>query len=89
MTAAAMQTAAEGVGAAVVASVDAAPVLEPAEHVLDLVTSAVDDGVVPDGHLAVGLGRDTGGDIAIGQSITEPVGVVAFVTEQGRQTVGR
>jgi hypothetical protein len=62
------------VGAAVVAGVNAAPVLEPAEHVLDLVTSAVEDGVVRDGHLAVGLGRYTGGDIAIGQSVAEPVG---------------
>ena len=42
-------------GAAIVASVDAAPVLELAEHVLDLVALTLEGGVVRDGHLAVGL----------------------------------
>ena len=69
-------------GAAVIAGVDAAPVLEPAEHVLDLVATAVEDGVVWDRHVWVGFGRD-GGDAAIGQRSAEPVGVAAFVTERG------
>jgi len=34
----------EGVGASVVAGVDAPPVLEPAEHILDLVALAIEHG---------------------------------------------
>lgn len=45
----------EGVRAAVIEGVDAAPVLEFAEHVLDLVTLLIKDRVVRDGHFAVGL----------------------------------
>jgi hypothetical protein len=73
----------EGVGAAVIAGVDAAPVLELAEHVLDLVTLAVECCVVRDGHLSVGLGWDAGGDAALGQCVAEPVGIVAPVGQQG------
>ena len=40
-------------GAAVVACVDASPVFEFAEHVLDLVTLAIEGRVVRDGLLAV------------------------------------
>ena len=39
----------------VVAGVDASPVLEPAEHDLDLVALAVEHGVVRDGGFAVAL----------------------------------
>ena len=42
-------------GAAVVSGVDAAPVLEPAEHVLDPVALAVECAVVGDRYLAVGF----------------------------------
>ena len=45
----------EGVGAAVIAGMDAAPVLEFAKHILDLVTLPIKDRVVRDGHCAVGL----------------------------------
>ncbi len=45
----------EGVGAAVIAGMDAAPVLELAEHILDLMTLPIKDPVVRDGHFAVGL----------------------------------
>ena len=45
----------EGVGAAVVAGVNAAPVLEFAEHILDFVTLEIECGVVRDGHFAVCL----------------------------------
>ena len=41
--------------AAVIAGVDASPVLEFAEHVLDLVALAVETRVVRDGDLAIGL----------------------------------
>ena len=45
----------ERVGASVIAGMDAAPVLEFAEHVLDLVTLSIEGRVVRDGHLSVGL----------------------------------
>ena len=68
-------------GASVVAHGDAPPVLDAAEHDLDLVALAVED-------LVVGLlsatpwhGRDTGGDPALCQTGSEPVAVVATVGE--------
>ena len=69
----------EGVGASVVAGVDASPVFEAAEHDLDLVALAVQLSVMRDSDLAVGLGRDAGLDAALGQGISEPVAVIAFV----------
>lgn len=51
----------ERVCAAVIAGVDAAPILELAEHDLDLVTLAVEGGIVGDGHLSIGLRWDAGG----------------------------
>ena len=42
-------------GATVVSGVDASPVLEPAEHVLDFMALSVKDGVVGDGDFPVGL----------------------------------
>lgn len=56
-------------GASVVAGVDAPPVLEPAEHVLDLVAPAVERGVVRDRNLAVHFGKGS----------AEPVGVVEII----------
>ena len=55
-------------GASVVAGVDAPPVFEAAEHVFDLVALPVEVAVVRDLLFAVGLGRDAGGDAALGQS---------------------
>lgn len=72
----------ECVGAAVVACVDAPPVFKFAEHVLDLVTLAIEGRVVRDGHLSVGLRRDAGGDATLGQGVTEPVGIVAPISQQ-------
>ncbi len=43
----------EGVGASVITGMDPSPVLEFANHILDLVTLAVESGVVRDGHFAV------------------------------------
>jgi hypothetical protein len=43
------------VGASVVTSVDAPPILEFAEHVLDFVAAAVEHLVVRDGHFSIGL----------------------------------
>ena len=42
-------------GASVIAGVDALPVLEFAEHVLDSVALAIEDAVVFDVDLAIGL----------------------------------
>jgi hypothetical protein len=67
------------VGAPVVSGVDAAPVLDAAEHVFVFVTLAVERRVVRDGDLAVGFGRDACGDAALRQCVAEPVAVVAFV----------
>lgn len=73
----------EAVSASVVAGVDAAPVLEPSEHDLDLVAPPVECGVVGDRHLAVHLRRDVGGDTALGQGRAKPVDVVTSVAKKG------
>ena len=72
----------EGVGASVIAGVDAPSLLQSAEHVFDLVALAVERLVVLDLDLAIGLRRDAGRDSSCDQGLAEPVGVVAFVAEQ-------
>ena len=75
-------------GAAVVAGVDASPVLEASEHVLDLVTAAVEVGIVGMLDPAGALRRDAWGDAPIGERPTEPERVIRTVGEQrpgGRQ----
>src|SRR5476649_2952698 len=62
---------------------DAAPVFEPSEHVLDLVALLVEGLVVVDLDFPVGLWRDAGRDPPFGEGLAEPVGVIAFVAEQG------
>ena len=69
-------------GASVVASVNAPPVLEPSEHVLDFVPLAIEFAVVVDRLLAIGSGRYAGCDAAFGKGLAEPVGVIAFVAEK-------
>src|SRR5664279_2910532 len=69
-------------GASVVTRVDAPPVLEPAEHVLDLVALAIEPAVVFDRYFSIGLGGDAGGDFALCESLAEPAGVVALVGEE-------
>ena len=64
------------------AILDASPVLQFSEHVLDLVTLAVDCCIVRDGHLSVGLRWDAGGDAPFGQCVTEPVGIITPIGEQ-------
>jgi hypothetical protein len=67
MTAAAIAMAdMNDVGAAVVAGVDAPPVLELAEHVFDLVAREAERAVLWDLDLAVGLRRDSRSDAALG-----------------------
>lgn len=69
-------------GASVVAGVDAAPVLELAEHILDFVALAVERSVEGERSLTVGFWRDAGFDTAPGERLTESVGIIAFVAEQ-------
>lgn len=59
-----------------------APVLELVEHVLDFMALAVEGHLVRDGHLAVRLRRDAGGDATLGQSMVESVAIVAPVGQQ-------
>ena len=73
-------------GASIVASVDAPPVLEPAEHDLDLMALAIKDSVVRDGCFSLGARGDAGGNAPDGEGFSEPVGVVALV---GQQKLGR
>ena len=58
-------------GATVVSGVDASPVLEPAEHVLDFMALSIEDGVVGDGGFPIGFGGDAGGDFALGERLAE------------------
>ena len=63
--------------ASVVAGMDAAPILEPAEHVLDLMARAIERLVVGDWHLSASGRGDTGRNILVEQSRSEPVAVIA------------
>ena len=67
--------------ASVVTGMDAPPILEPAEHVFDLVALAIENSVVFDRLFAVGFRWDAGHDAAFGESLAKPVGVIALVTE--------
>src|SRR3546814_18537695 len=62
----------EGVGTAVVSSMDAPPILKPAEHVLDLVSLAIEQRIVRDRCLPVSLCRDAGGDAALRERLAKP-----------------
>lgn len=68
--------------ASVITVVDAAPVIEPAEDILDLLTLAIEGCIVLDGHPSVGLRRDAGGVAALGQDVMESIGIIASVSEQ-------
>jgi len=61
----------EGVGAAVVACVDAPPAFETSEHILDHMALAIERLVI----------RNM--DFAIGQRSTQSVSVIISITEQG------
>jgi hypothetical protein len=70
------------VGASVVAGVDAAPVFQLAEHVLDFVALAVERAIMGDRHFAVHLRRNARDNTAFGQGIAEPASIVTPVAEQ-------
>ena len=76
--------------ASIVTGVDAPPILEPTEHVFDLVPLAIQNAVMFDRLCAVGLRWDAGRDTPDRERLAEPVGVVALVAEQllrGRQRI--
>src|SRR3546814_4076891 len=60
----------EDARAPILAGVDTSPVLKPSEHILDLVTAAVEQDVMRDQHFQVG------------ECGTEPVGVATPVSGQ-------
>lgn len=68
--------------ASVVSGVDASPILEAGEHVLDLVALAVEDGIVGVLDAVPGMGRDARGDTLIGQRLSEGGGAIGPVGEQ-------
>jgi len=74
------------VGASVVTGCNAPPILDPAEHVLDLVALPVELLVVGILDLAIGLGRDAGGNTLAVERGAQPVTVIALVTEQHLDT---
>ncbi len=72
----------EGVRTSVIAGMDASPVLEFSEHVLDLVAAAVEFSVEGRRVLPVGFWRYAGGDTALDEGLAEPVRVIALVAQQ-------
>lgn len=68
--------------APVVTCCDAPPVIDPAEQVLDLVTLAVELLVVLVLGLAIGFGRNAGGNALAVERGAEPIAVIALVAEQ-------
>jgi len=69
-------------GAAIITGMNAAPILEPAEHVLDLVTLTIERSVVFDRDPTIGFRRDTGLDAARGKGLAKPIGIIALVAEE-------
>lgn len=78
-------------GAAVVACVDAAPVLQATEHVFDAVSLAVENGIVRDRYPARAGRGDAGRYSALGQCAAEAIAVLTAVAKQfaGRRQDGQ
>lgn len=68
--------------ASVVAGVDATPVLEPGEHVLDLVALSVEDWIIYVLCAVFGMRRNARRDASICQRLPEGSGTVGPVGEQ-------
>ena len=69
-------------GAAVIAGMDASPVLEFSEHVLDLVAAPVEHPVEGRRVFPVGFWQYAGGDAARNERLAEPVCVMSLVAQQ-------
>ena len=70
-------------GASVIAGVDPAPVFELAEHVFDFMALAVECAVMRDEYFAIDPRRNARRDSFCNERVTEPVGIIATVTEHG------
>ena len=68
--------------ASVVSGVDASPVLEAGEHVLDPVPLAIEKWIVGMLDAMAGAGRDAGGNAAVGQCHAESCGTVGPISQQ-------
>lgn len=69
-------------GTSVVSGGDAAPVLEFSEHILDLVSLAIQGLIIDDLLASVALWWDTGADPALDETLPEPIGVIALFGQQ-------
>lgn len=67
----------------VVPGVDATPVLEACEHVLDSVALAVEDRIVAFLDAVLGMGRNTRCDAALDERLAECRGTVGPIGQQG------
>ena len=70
-------------GTAVVAHSDAAPILQAPKHDLDFMPLFIKGFIVVDGNLAVFFAGNAGGDAAGPQAMTEPIGIITAIGEQG------
>ena len=68
--------------ASVVSCVDASPVLEACEHVLDPLALAVEDGIVAGLDAMAGIGRDAWDDAALEQSLAASGGGIGPISKQ-------
>lgn len=67
----------------IVSGVDAAPVLEASEHVLDAMALAIERTIVRDEYLAIDFRGDARVDAACDECGSEPIGIIASVGEHG------
>jgi hypothetical protein len=72
-----------GVGAAVVAGGDAAPVLEFGEHVLDFVALLIERLVIGQRDFPAFGGRNARLAASFGESFSKPIAVIAPISDQG------
>jgi hypothetical protein len=70
-------------GELVVACGDGAKVLELVEEALDEVAFAIEREIAVARHLAVGLGRNHGGDVAPFEHADEGISIEGFIAQQG------
>jgi len=73
----------------IISGCDAPPVLQPAEHALDQIASAVGLAVERTGSLSPGARGDDRLDAAFSQQGAEGVGIVGLVTEQPARRLDR
>lgn len=69
-------------GASIISSCNAPPVLDPAEHVFDMVPLLIERFVIVCRLLSLFARRDAGGSPFFLQSVAEPVGIVTTIGKQ-------